>query len=94
MLPGQLAIAKQNWEKVTSDLGCYRQLRTGLQSRVSCSSHPIIFSEASAFARMARGTYEGGDKKFIRKKAIERVRVPQHPQWTSQMFLVQKRMNQ
>ena len=41
---------------------------TGLQSRSSYSAHSIIPSETSAFARKARGTYEGKDKKFIRKR--------------------------
>ena len=40
----------------------------GLQPRVSYSSNPVISSRAGAFARKARDTYEGGDKKFIRKK--------------------------
>ena len=41
---------------------------TGLQPRVSYSSHPVNSSRTGAFARKARDTYEGGDKKFIRKR--------------------------
>ena len=41
---------------------------TVLQPRVSYSSHPVIFSRAGTFAWKPRDTYEGGDKKFIRKR--------------------------
>ena len=64
---------------------------TGLQPRVSYSSNPIISSKAGAFARKARDTYEGGDKSLLEKGAIERVRVPHHPQYISQMFFVPKK---
>ena len=41
---------------------------TGLQSSVNYGSHPIIFSRASGFLIKIRGTYEGGNKTFVRKR--------------------------
>ena len=41
---------------------------TELQPRASYSFHPVNSSRAGAFARKARDNYEGGDKKFIRKR--------------------------
>ena len=86
----QLVLGKQNWEKVTSDPWVLQTVQGYSQELITAPTRSFLPGQV-IFARMARGTREGGDKSLLEKGAIERVRVPQHHQWISLMFLVPKK---
>ena len=63
-----VALAKQNWEKVTSDPWVLQTVQGYSQELITAPTQSFLPGQV-IFTRMARGTCEGGDKSLLEKGA-------------------------
>ena len=85
--PGRLAIAKRNWEIMTSDPWTVQGYSLELIKAPTQLSPPGQMHLLGRQETLMREKI----KSLLEKGAIERVRVPHHPQYISQMFFVLKK---